>query len=116
MTRAALADYKIWGRTGVVHGNSRPRQAFINYDSKNMTANNDVSAVLTHVDRELDSSLDRLFALLRIQSISTDPAYAAQCRKAAEHVAADLVSLGFDATLRPTAGNPVVIGKTGNGA
>jgi acetylornithine deacetylase/succinyl-diaminopimelate desuccinylase-like protein len=81
-----------------------------------MTANNVLSAILTHVDRQLDSSLDRLFALLRIQSISTDPAYAAQCRKAAEHVAADLGSLGFDAGLRPTAGHPVVIGKSGNGA
>src|SRR6516225_9879690 len=80
-----------------------------------MSANNAASAVLTHVNRELDSSLDRLFALLRIQSISTDPAYAAQCRKAAEHVAADLGSLGFDASLRPTAGHPVVIGKSGNG-
>jgi acetylornithine deacetylase/succinyl-diaminopimelate desuccinylase-like protein len=72
--------------------------------------------VLTHVDRDLNASLDRLFALLRIQSISTDPAYAAQCREAAEHVAADLGSLGFDTTLRPTAGHPVVIGKSGNGA
>ena len=80
-----------------------------------MSANNAASAVLTHVDRELDSSLDRLFALLRIQSISTDPAYAAQCRKAAEHVAADLGSLGFDTSLRPTAGHPVVIANSGNG-
>jgi acetylornithine deacetylase/succinyl-diaminopimelate desuccinylase-like protein len=81
-----------------------------------MIANNAVSAVLSHVDRELDSSLDRLFALLRIQSISTDPAYAAQCRKAAEHLAADLGSVGFDTSLRPTAGHPVVIGKSQNGA
>ena len=81
-----------------------------------MTANQTVSAILDHVDRELDSSLDRLFALLRIQSISTDPAYAAQCRKAAEHVAGDLGSLGFETTLRPTAGHPVVIGKSSNGA
>ena len=81
-----------------------------------MSASNAVSAILTHVDRELDSSLERLFALLRIQSISTDPAFAAQCRKAAEHVTADLGSLGFDTSLRPTAGHPVVIGKSGNGA
>ena len=52
---------------------------------------------------------------MRIQSVSTDPAYAPQCRKAAEHVAADLGSLGFDASVRPTAGHPVVIGKSGNG-
>jgi acetylornithine deacetylase/succinyl-diaminopimelate desuccinylase-like protein len=77
---------------------------------------NALSAVLAHVDRELDASLDRLFALLRIQSISTDPAYAAQCRNAAEYVAADLASLGFDTGLRPTGGHPVVIGKSQNGA
>jgi acetylornithine deacetylase/succinyl-diaminopimelate desuccinylase-like protein len=77
---------------------------------------NALSAVLAHVDRELDASLDRLFALLRIQSISTDPAYAAQCQNAAEYVAADLASLGFDTGLRPTAGHPVVIGKSQNGA
>jgi acetylornithine deacetylase/succinyl-diaminopimelate desuccinylase-like protein len=87
----------------------------IKYDNKIMSANA-LSAVLAHVDRELDASLDRLFALLRIQSISTDPAYTAQCRNAAEYVAADLGSLGFDAGLRPTAGHPVVIGKSQNGA
>src|SRR5580658_9824637 len=72
-------------------------------------------AVLDRVDRDLDASLDRLFALLRIQSVSTDPAYAPHCRTAAEHVAADLRSLGFDASVRPTAGHPVVVGKSGNG-
>jgi acetylornithine deacetylase/succinyl-diaminopimelate desuccinylase-like protein len=69
-------------------------------------------AVLDRIDADLDSSLDRLFSLLRIQSVSTDPQYAAQCRKAAEFVAADLRSLGIDASLRPTAGHPVVVGKT----
>jgi acetylornithine deacetylase/succinyl-diaminopimelate desuccinylase-like protein len=76
---------------------------------------NNVKAVLAQVDRELNASVDRLFTLLQIQSISTDPAYAAHCRKAAEHVAADLDSLGFNASLRPTAGHPVVIGKGANG-
>jgi acetylornithine deacetylase/succinyl-diaminopimelate desuccinylase-like protein len=76
---------------------------------------NNVKAVLARVDRELNASVDRLFTLLQIQSISTDPAYAAHCRKAAEHVAADLDSLGFNASLRPTAGHPVVIGKGANG-
>ncbi len=72
--------------------------------------------VLDRIDRDLDASLDRLFALLRIQSVSTDPAYAPHCRTAAEHVAADLRSLGFDASLRPTGGHPVVVGKSANGA
>jgi len=72
-------------------------------------------AVLDLVDRDLEASLGRLFALLRIQSISTDPAYAPQCRTAAEHVAADLRGLGFETSVRPTGGHPVVIGKSGNG-
>jgi acetylornithine deacetylase/succinyl-diaminopimelate desuccinylase-like protein len=88
--------------------------AAFDHDSANMSANS-VETVLSEVDRELDASLERLFALLRIQSVSTDPAYAAHCRKAAEHVAADLASLGFTTSLRPTGGHPVVIGKSENG-
>jgi acetylornithine deacetylase/succinyl-diaminopimelate desuccinylase-like protein len=74
-----------------------------------------LSAVLERIDRDLDASLDRLFALLRIQSVSTDPAYKDHCRAAAEHVATDLKSIGFAAELRPTEGHPVVVGKSGNG-
>jgi len=81
-----------------------------------MTAPQALPAVLAQIDRNLEASIDRLFALLRIQSISTDPAYAAQCRAAAEHVAADLRTIGFDASVRATAGHPVVIGKNPNGA
>src|SRR6202012_3598107 len=81
-----------------------------------MTASDALPAVLDRIDSDLDASLERLFALLRIQSISTDPAYAPQCRSAAEHVAADLKSLGFETSVRPTAGHPVVVGKSGNGA
>ncbi len=80
-----------------------------------MTASELLPAILDRIDRDLDASLDRLFALLRIQSVSTDPAYAPHCREAAEHVAADLTSLGLEASVRPTAGHPVVIGKSGNG-
>ena len=47
-----------------------------------MTASEALPAVLDRIDSDLDASLDRLFALLRIQSISTDPAYAPQCRPA----------------------------------
>jgi acetylornithine deacetylase/succinyl-diaminopimelate desuccinylase-like protein len=74
-----------------------------------------LDAVLARIDRDLDASLERLFALLRIPSISTDPAYAADCRAAAEHVAADLSSIGFDTDLRPTGGHPVVVGNSSNG-
>jgi len=75
-----------------------------------------LDAVLDRIDRDLDQSLERLFTLLRIQSISTDPAYAAQCREAADFVAADLAGIGFETEVRPTGGHPVVIGKSsGNG-
>jgi len=74
-----------------------------------------LDAVLARIDQDIDQSLERLFALLRISSISTDPAYKKDCRKAAEHVAADLRSIGFEAEVRPTPGHPVVVGKS-NGA
>ena len=70
-----------------------------------------LEAVLDRIDQDLDHSVERLFALLRIASISTDPAYQKDCQKAAEHVAADLRSMGFEADVRPTAGHPVVVGK-----
>jgi len=65
--------------------------------------------VLNTIDDDLPASLERLFALLRIQSISTDPAYAAEVRAAAEWLAADLAGLGFDASVRPTPGHPMVV-------
>src|SRR3954466_13569847 len=74
-----------------------------------------IQAVLQQIDRDLDASLDRLFALLRIQSVSTDPAYKDSCRAAADFVAVDLKSIGFAAEVRPTAGHPIVVGKSGNG-
>jgi acetylornithine deacetylase/succinyl-diaminopimelate desuccinylase-like protein len=74
-----------------------------------------LDAVLDRIDQDLDRSLGRLFDLLRIRSISTDPAYRDECRQAAEHLAKDLGTLGFDVSVRPTAGHPVVVGKGGNG-
>ncbi|HEX5509641.1 MAG TPA: M20/M25/M40 family metallo-hydrolase [Pseudolabrys sp.] len=73
---------------------------------------NTLDAVLSRIDQNIDQSVERLFALLRIASVSTDPAYKEQCRRAAEFVAADLSSIGFDARVRPTAGHPVVVGRS----
>jgi acetylornithine deacetylase/succinyl-diaminopimelate desuccinylase-like protein len=66
--------------------------------------------VLKFVDANLQASLDRLFALLRIDSISTDPAYSESCRRAAAWLVAELEGLGFAASARPTPGHPVVVG------
>jgi acetylornithine deacetylase/succinyl-diaminopimelate desuccinylase-like protein len=68
-----------------------------------------LAVTLAHIERDLENSLERLFALLRIPSISTDPAFKAQCRTAADWLARELSSLGFDASVRPTAGHPMVV-------
>jgi len=80
-----------------------------------MTPSEALPAVLERIDANLDQSLARLFEFLRIQSISTDPTYAPHCRAAAEFVAKDLASLGFETSVRPTQGHPVVVGKSLNG-
>ena len=71
-------------------------------------------AVLQTIDADLEQSLERLFEFLRIQSISTDPAYKDQCRRAAEYVANDLSAIGFATSIRPTEGHPIVVGKGGS--
>ncbi|MEX0841506.1 MAG: M20/M25/M40 family metallo-hydrolase [Xanthobacteraceae bacterium] len=76
---------------------------------------NSLDAVLDRIDHDLDRSLGRLFDFLRIQSISTDPAYQDQCRAAADYVAKNLSDLGLDASIRPTGGHPVVLGKPPQG-
>ena len=74
-----------------------------------------LDAVLARIDQDLPQALDRLMALLRIPSISTDPAYKADCAHAADWLVEDLRSLGFDASSRPTPGHPMVVGHGGAG-
>jgi len=81
-----------------------------------MTPTESLPEVLDRIDADLDQSLERLFAFLRLQSISTDPAYAGQCKAAADFVAKDLASLGLDAKVRPTEGHPVVVATSREGA
>ena len=67
------------------------------------------TAVLRHVDVSLEASRGRLFDLLRISSISAQPAHKADCVRAAEWMRDQLSGLGFRAEVRPTAGHPVVV-------
>ncbi len=73
---------------------------------------NDLSLdkVLDTLDGGLDQSLERLYALLKIPSISTDPAHRNDCEQAAAWLARELADLGFKADVRPTNGLPMVIG------
>jgi acetylornithine deacetylase/succinyl-diaminopimelate desuccinylase-like protein len=68
-----------------------------------------LDAALAYADAHIDASLERLTALIAIKSVSTDPAYAAECKRAADWLVADLKSEGFDASSRPTPGHPVVV-------
>lgn len=70
--------------------------------------------VLTKIDSDLPAAMDRLFDLLRIPSISTDPAYKEDCDRAADWLVADLQSLGATASKRPTPGHPMVVGHIGD--
>ncbi|UWQ61305.1 M20/M25/M40 family metallo-hydrolase [Leisingera caerulea] len=69
--------------------------------------------VLDRIDAELDAATERLMELLRIQSISTDPAYKAECDQAADWLVADLNSIGIKAEKRATPGHPMVVGHVG---
>jgi acetylornithine deacetylase/succinyl-diaminopimelate desuccinylase-like protein len=66
--------------------------------------------VLARIDADLPQAIDRLLALLRIPSISTDPAYRDHCQTAADWLVSDLQSIGFDADKRATPGHPMVLG------
>jgi amidohydrolase len=68
--------------------------------------------VLARIDADLDASLARLFKFLSIKSISTDPAYAEDCRAAAVHLATDISTLDIAAEVHPTDGHPIVLAKS----
>lgn len=68
-----------------------------------------VEAALAAADRNQEAALARLFDLLRIDSISTDPAFTGSCRRAADWCARELTEIGFDARVVPTTGHPMVI-------
>ncbi|MEL7542170.1 MAG: dipeptidase [Pseudomonadota bacterium] len=65
--------------------------------------------VLERLDETTDAALARLFTFLKIPSISTDPEHHPECRRAAAWVADDLNDIGFDARVRPTDGQPMVV-------
>jgi acetylornithine deacetylase/succinyl-diaminopimelate desuccinylase-like protein len=68
-----------------------------------------LARVLDRIDADLPKSLDRLFDLLRLKSISADPAFAKEVRAAGEHCVALLAEMGFEASLRETPLHPIVV-------
>ena len=67
--------------------------------------------VLAAIDAGFDASVDRLSDILRIPSISTDPAHDADVRTAAAWFADELRALGFTSEVVATAGHPVVFAE-----
>ncbi|ACK49345.1 peptidase M20 [Methylocella silvestris BL2] len=68
-----------------------------------------LKTVLDRIDANLEAALARLFKLVSIKSVSTDPAFADDCAAAAQFLSDELASLGFEASVRPTAGHPMVV-------
>ncbi len=73
----------------------------------------DLQNVLNHLDSDRENALERLFEFLRIESVSTDPAYAEACVDAADWLVKDLQSIGFEASRRDTSGHPMVVAHSG---
>ncbi|MEO0426114.1 MAG: M20/M25/M40 family metallo-hydrolase [Pseudomonadota bacterium] len=68
-----------------------------------------LAATLETLDAGREGARERLFALLKIPSVSTDPAFAAHCKAAADWLVDDLRSMGFAAAAHATAGHPIVL-------
>ena len=76
----------------------------------------ELDAVLARIDADMDKALERLFAVLRIKSISTDPAYKGDVQANADWHVADLESIGFTAKAHATPGHPIVLGHHRDGS
>ena len=76
-----------------------------------MSSADRLTDILAHADAGMATSRERLFELLRIPSISAQPAHAADCQRAAGWVRDRLVAMGFATEIHPTKGQPVVLGR-----
>jgi acetylornithine deacetylase/succinyl-diaminopimelate desuccinylase-like protein len=66
--------------------------------------------VLDRLEAAQPQALQRLFRLLAIPSVSTNPAFHQSCIEAAECCAGELRDIGFEARVEPTMGKPMVVG------
>ena len=69
-----------------------------------------VDPVLASILGTIELARERWFQLLRIPSVSAQPAHAGDCRAAADWIRAYLAEIGFDAAVHETPGHPVVLG------
>ncbi|NNK90503.1 MAG: dipeptidase [Saprospiraceae bacterium] len=71
-----------------------------------------MTAIHEYINKNKDRFLEELMDFLRIPSVSADPAYAGDVRKAAEWLKAKMENAGLDNTrVVDTAGHPIVYGE-----
>ena len=68
----------------------------------------DLDQYLTEHDRRIH---DELFDFLRIPSVSARSEHAADVRRTAEWLSESLRKIGFEASIHPTSGHPIVLGE-----
>ena len=72
----------------------------------------DLTTVDNYIESNKDRFLDELIDLLKVPSVSADPAFAKDVHRAAELLATRLKEIGIDAVeICPTAGYPIVYGE-----
>ena len=69
-----------------------------------------LETVLSRIDQNMDAAIARLFEFVAIPSVSTDPAFKDECQRAAQWACDALIAIGFEASVRQTAGHPMVVG------
>ena len=71
-----------------------------------------MSAINTYIQENKDRFVDELLDFLKIPSISADPQYAGDVKKASEYLSARMTDAGIDnVQIFPTAGHPIVYGE-----
>ena len=70
-----------------------------------------LEAALETVEANKSAAVDRIFEFLKIKSISADPAFAGDCVEAAKWCVNQLQEIGFEASLYPTDGKPMVVAQ-----
>lgn len=74
-----------------------------------MTPAPELAAVLARIEAAFPASVGRLQDLLRIPSVGVDPVHAEDTRRCAAWLAEQLLTMGMEASVRPTTGMPMVV-------
>lgn len=70
-----------------------------------------MDSILQHIQSNRQRYIDELSDFLRIPSVSAKSEHRSDCRRAADFLVDQFQNMGFDASVRATPGNPIVIAK-----